>query len=183
MKSLINLAGLALALMAAGPAAAQLSQNSSGPIDITSDELSTGQCVSTWSGSAEALQDASRLRADTLKAFFQNKDPKPGATSSNCGDLIRMEAQGSVYYVTPSQRVRSNNAVYEATSDTIIMTGDVVAVQGQNVLRGERLVINTKTGQGQMQTNVKGRNKPGRVRGVFYPKQQQQASAPAAQRP
>ena len=29
------------------------------------------------------------------------------------------------------------------------MTGDVVAVQGQNVLRGDRMVFNTETGEGQ----------------------------------
>ena len=80
-----------------------------------------------------------------------------------------MEAEGSVYYVTPEQRVRSNKAVYEANTDTITMTGDVVAVQGQNVLSGDRMVFNTKTGQGQVMGGGKGSKS--RPRGVFYPKQ------------
>jgi hypothetical protein len=44
------------------------------------------------------------------------------------------------------------------------------------------MVINTETGQGQMQGEDKGRNKPNRVRGVFYPKQDNNAdgSTPSA---
>lgn len=169
-------AGLAAAALIAGPAAAQLAHNSDAPVDLTADELEVvnSQCLSVWRGSAEALQDTSRLRADVLKTYFQvaGTTRTGTASSTNCGALSRIEAEGNVFYVTPEQRVRGRNAVYDAASETITITGDVVAAQGQNVLRGERLVINVQTGQAQMQTNVKGRNKPGRVRGVFYPDQQ-----------
>jgi lipopolysaccharide export system protein LptA len=166
-----------LALAAAAPAAAQSAQpaqSSNLPIDITADELEVqnSQCISIWRGSAEALQDKSRLRADVLTAHFQPKGAaQPAAGSSaNCGDLVSLEAKGAVYYVRgPDQRVRGDAAFYDATKDTITMTGDVIAVQGQNVLRGTRMVINNKTGEGQMQGQNTGRNKAGRVRGVFYP--------------
>ena len=185
MKSLTGITFVAAALLAAQPAAAQLAANSNAPVDITADELEVvqGQCASVWKGSAEALQDTSRLRADVLRAFFVPKAkgttpaPAGAASSSACGDLLRMEAEGSVYYVTPDQRVRSNKAVYEANTDTITMTGDVVAVQGHNVLRGDRMVFNTKSGQGQMIGGGKGGKS--RPRGVFYPKQDD-ANAAAA---
>lgn len=171
--------GLAAAALLAGPAGAQLAHNSDAPVDLTADELEVinTQCLSIWRGSAEALQDKSRLRADVLKTFFQVSGGArtASATSTNCGALARIEAEGNVFYVTPEQRVRGRHAVYEAANETITITGDVVAAQGQNVLRGDRLVINVQTGQAQMHTNVKGRGKPGRVRGVFYPNQQQQA--------
>lgn len=173
----LTLAALAAAALVAAPAAAQLAQNSDAPVDLTADELEVfnTQCLSVWRGSAEALQDKSRLRADVLKTFFQTTGATRAGTASsaNCGALDRIEAEGNVFYVTPDQRVRGRHALYEAASETITITGDVVAAQGQNVLRGERLVINVKTGQAQMHTNVKGRGKPGRVRGVFYPDQQQ----------
>jgi lipopolysaccharide export system protein LptA len=171
-------AALGLALICAAPAAAQLAQNSDAPVDLTADELEVvnADCTAIWRGSAEALQDTSRLRADTLKIYNVRGAPKAGGTGPSCGDVDKMEAQGHVYYVTPQQRVRSNDAVYQAASTTIVFTGDVVAVQGLNVLRGERLTVNTTTGQAQMQTNAKGRNTPGRVRGVFYPKQKTQTS-------
>jgi lipopolysaccharide export system protein LptA len=185
MKSLSGITFAAAVLLAAQPAAAQLAANSDAPVDITADELEVvqGQCASIWKGSAEALQDTARLRADVLRAFFVPKPkgsapaPAGGASNSACGDLLRMEAEGSVYYVTPDQRVRSNRAVYEANTDTITMTGDVVAVQGQNVLRGDKMVFNTKSGQGQMLGGGKGGKS--RPRGVFYPKQDD-ANAAAA---
>ncbi len=178
MKSLTGITLAALAILCAHPAAAQLAAKSDAPVDITADELEVvqGQCLSVWKGSAEALQDTSRLRADVLKAYFEPNakgaapaTPAPAAgaapNTSSCGALIRMEAQGSVYYVTPQQRVRANAAVYEASTDNITMTGDVVAVQGQNVLRGDKMVFNQKTGQGVVQGGGKGgKNRPrGRI--------------------
>jgi lipopolysaccharide export system protein LptA len=173
---------LAAALMVAAPACAQLAANSKAPVDITADELETmnAQCQATWKGNAEALQDNARLRADVLKIFNKPGVAKPGTTQSGgCGDLDRMEAQGSVYYVTPDQKVRANTAVYEAGSTTITMTGDVVAVRGQDVLRGDRMVFNTVTGEGQMQGGG-GKGAKNRPRAVIYPSK---ASTPSAARP
>jgi lipopolysaccharide export system protein LptA len=186
MKSLTSITFATLALLCAQPAAAQLAAKSDSPVDITADELEVvqGQCISVWKGSAEALQDTSRLRADVLKAYFEPKakgtapaGAAGAASTSACGALIRMEANGSVYYVTPDQRVRANAALYDASTDNITMTGDVVAVQGQNVLRGDKMVFNQKTGQGNVVGGGKGgKNRP---RGVFYPKQDD-ANAAAA---
>ena len=171
-----------LMLLAGGPAAAQLAQGK-GPVDVTADtqDYTNSQCVNVWRGNVEALQETARLRTDLLKAYFQSKS-KAGSSSTSCGDLVRMEAQGAIYYVTPQQRVHGDAATYEAATDTLTMTGDVVAVQGQNVIRGQKMVINTKTGEGHMIGSATGRNQPGRVRGVFYPKQStadQAAAAPA----
>ena len=82
-----------------------------------------------------------------------------------------MEADGQVYFVTPERTVRADSAVYAFVGETITLTGNVIVVQGKSVVRGDRLTINTRTGQAQMSSNVTGRNKAGRVRGVFYPNQ------------
>ena len=185
MKSVVTTASLLAASLLgawalAAPAAAQLARNSDAPVDITADELEVAQnqCTSIWRGNAEAMQADSRLRANVLKATFATKANRPaagaGATGA-CGDLLRMEAEGSVFYVTPQQRVRGDAATYDATSDTIVMTGDVVAVQGQNVLRGTRMVFNLKTGEGKMMGGAGGRNAPNRPRGVFYPSKKTEA--------
>lgn len=175
---------LAAALLAAptAPAQAQLAAGSNAPVDITADELEVinARCLAIWRGSAEALQDNSRLRADVLTIRYAAARPVRTGAESSCGELQGLDAQGSVYYVTPAQRVRADAAVYDAASDTITMTGDVVAAQGQNVLRGERLVIQVATGQARMETSARGAGTPGRVRGVFYPNQTQ--GQPAAKR-
>jgi len=186
MKSLVTTSVLALALTAAlsasGAAQAQsLGPNADGPLDIAADELEVQNkaCVSIWRGKAEALQGQARLRADILKAFFQPKaGAQPGAGGTGaCGDLLRMEAQGSVFYVTSKdQRVRGDAGTYDVAAETVTLTGDVVAVQGQNVLRGSRMVFNTQTGEGRM---VGGSGN--RPRGVFYPSKKDKPKTGAPQ--
>lgn len=173
MKSLIGVAAMAGAVLAL-PALAQTPlTNSKAPVDVVADNLETSntKCEAVYSGNAEALQGTARLRANTLTIFTKRTPPKPGANSTGCGDMERLEADGSVYYVTPEQRARSNHATYEAGSTTITMTGDVVAVRGQNVLRGDRMVFNTDTGEGHVEGTAKGPGAKGRPRGVFYPQQ------------
>ena len=173
MKRVVCMAAVAATALLAGPSLAQIATHSKAPVDVVADtvETSNSGCTATYTGSAEALQDNARLRADVLRLFLKpgGKPAKPGTTSSGCGDMERMEAEGSVYYVTPDQRVRANKAVYEAGSTTITMTGDVVAVRGQNVMRGDKMVFNTDTGAGQVTGTAKGRGAKDRPRGVFYP--------------
>ena len=173
----------ALGLLAAGPAGAQLSQGSDAPVDITADSLEVvnTECLSIWSGSAEALQDRTRLRADVLKTYSKKGPAKAGGKGATCGELARMEAIGNVYYVTPQQKVRGDAADYDVPGERIVITGDVVAVNGQNVLRGERLTVNVATGDAQMQSNSKGRGGKARPRAVIYP-EKQQAAGPSAPR-
>lgn len=163
--------------LSAGSALAQIAPSSDAPVDVTADRLEAlnQDCRAIWSGSAEAVQDQSRLRANTITLINAK-------TAGRCGVLDRMEAVGDVFYVTPQQTVRSDSAIYTAANDTIVMSGQVVVAQGTNVLRGDRLSIVVKTGQATMETGSKGRGKPGRVRGVFYPNQASPASAqpPAA---
>lgn len=179
-------AGLtATALLAAGApmaaALAQIAPNGNGPIDITSDtgDFSNTTCVSTWSGSAEALQGDARLRADVIKAFLKPKAPSAapppaGATpdqQTNCGPTDHIEADGNVFYQTPDQIARGDHAVYTADNNLIVMTGDVIVLQGKNVVRGDRLTIHVKDRIALMESSAKGRGTPGRVRGVFYQNQ------------
>jgi lipopolysaccharide export system protein LptA len=157
-------AGLALAGLLAGGALAQVSTtNPKAPIDITADQAQVvkAECKSVWAGDAEALQSESRLRAKSITAYAAKK-------GDSCGDTNRLEADGDVYYVTPEQVVRGDHAVYAASSDTVVVTGNVIVLQGKNIARGDRLTIQVKTGAVQMD-GPKGRGSSGRVRGVFYP--------------
>lgn len=178
--------GLALAGGFGATAHAQLAAQSNGPIDITADNgtLVNSTCEATWSGAAEALQGNSRLRANTIKAFLKKKPPPaagqpsaaqsgPGgaANPSDCGATERIEADGNVFYVTPDQVAHGDHAVYSADADQIVMTGDVIVVQGKNVVRGDKMIIHVSTREVTIISNAQGRGIPNRVRGVFYPNQ------------
>jgi lipopolysaccharide export system protein LptA len=169
-----------LGLLAGGAAVAQVDTHSKAPIDITADqaEVSNTRCVAIWRGSAEAVQEKTRILADTLTVYSHSKgagtDGKP-----SCGGAARIEADGHVYYVTADQNARGDHAVYVQAKDQIVLTGDVVVVQGQNVARGDRLTITVSTREATMESNATGPGKPGRVRAVFYPDKTAQADGPA----
>lgn len=187
LRALVPLLTLAAPLVCAAPGAAwaQLASASKAPIDVTADQLvvEQGQCRASYKGAAEALQETSRLRADTIDLYNKAEEARPGS-SAHCGQLDRMEAHGSVYYVTPGKVVKGDDAVYTADNKTIVITGQVVVAQGKSVMAGTRLVINTDLGQATMESGVKGRGAKGRVRGVLYPNEaQSDAPGPEAPKP
>ena len=174
-----RLAVLVLALSWLGASAsAQISSNSKSPIDITANEAEVvnAQCTTTWRGNAEALQDKTRLRADTIIVRARPKGAGANGQPA-CGATERIQADGHVYYVTPDQNARSDHALYTAASDEVVMTGDVIVVQGNDVARGERLTINVNTHEARMQSGGAG---GGRVRAVIYP--DKAATGPAGAR-
>ncbi len=173
----LTMIALPLALAGAGAVHAQLAATSKAPVDITADQLEVqnAQCLTVWKGSAEALQDTSRLRANTLDMYSKVLGGGRGsAGAQNCGTLDRMEADGQVYYVTPNRVVKGDHAVYTADTKTIVLTGDVVATQCQDVIAGTKLTINTETGEATMISESKGR-----VRAVIYPNQQTDSTSTA----
>ena len=161
-------AAIALSLLS-GPALAQQASggggnDSSAPVDIAADqsEVINSQCKTIFRGNVEVLQDKARMRASMMTVYNRRKAPGGGGSkppgpggNNDCGDVDRVEAEGNVFYVTPEQTVRGDHAVYDYASDTIVVTGDVVAVQGQDVARGDRIIfrggvktrIDRKTGQ------------------------------------
>jgi lipopolysaccharide export system protein LptA len=154
------------------------------PLDISA--LNTEQFQqehrAVWWGDVEAIQGASRLNTPRLTAFFTPRDPNApkapaGAADSDMGKVERIEAEGPVYYTTPTQRAKGDHATYISADDTITMTGNVVLVQDKNVATGDKLVIEQKTGHSTLTSSA---SKPGqRVRAVLY----QNQAAPAAGAP
>lgn len=108
----------------------------------------------TLEGNAEATQGDNRLRAGRLNLV-----------TSGDGALTRIEASGDIYYVTPTETMRGDRAVYTPADDTVVITGDVILTQGENVMTGARLTYNVRSGTARME----GGGQAGRVQGVFYP--------------
>lgn len=167
-----------IGLAACAGAQAQVDTKSNAPIDITANqaEVITAKCIAIWRGAAEALQGDTRLRANTITVYAAPKGVGADGQQS-CGGTQRVVADGNVYYVTPTQNARGDHAVYTAAADQVVLTGDVIVVQGTDVARGARLTINTVTKQSTMESAVTGGDKPGRVRGVFYPDKKAQPDA------
>jgi lipopolysaccharide export system protein LptA len=191
MKRFAVITALAATLattLAVGGAVSQIS-GGGGPIDVTADELEMldSQKMAIWRGNVEAIQGENRMLANELQVHFSGRsgsapsaDQGPG---KNWGDVQKLVADGRVFFISPLQTARGNHAVYEMVPDTITMTGDVVVVQGENVVKGDKLVIQVKSGHATVVSNEKGRNKPERVRGVFYSEPGAPAASPAPAAP
>jgi lipopolysaccharide export system protein LptA len=144
----------------AGAATAQIGSPNA-PLAISADtsELDQAQNTVRFIGRAEAVQGDSRIRAGELRATF----------GDGMRQVLRIEATGDVYFVTPAQVARGDRAIYAVSEDTLTVTGDVILRQGENVLTGSRLVINTVSGQARMEGGPSEASSARRVRGVFYP--------------
>ena len=175
-------------LFLCGQAMAQIAPGGGdkGPIATNSDKLDRDDTkrMTILTGAVEAVQNGARLVADKLTIYSYgpgegpNAQAKPAgpakASSTSAQDdtsingVKQMIAEGHVFYVTQNETARSQRMVYDAEPDTITLTGDVTVVQGKNVLRGDKMVIDRKTGQTTAVSDATGRNNPNRVRAVIY---------------
>jgi len=161
----------ALALMAAMPvldssdALAQgLGFGSKGsPVNIESDELEINEKKGTaiFTGRVEANQDKFRLSSASLEVFY-NSNKEKGPTK-----VTQMEALGNVVIITKAQKITGSKAFFDMLKDTVTVTGDVVVTQGQNVIRGQKLLVDQKTGKTRFLSSSS--SSSGRVRGLFLP--------------
>lgn len=150
---LLTAAAIGIGLMALPTVGDAQSFQGDQPIMWGADHVDRTTASLSLRGRAELTQGTNRIRADRVE----------GAVTD--GALSRVEATGNVYFVTPEQTIRGDRAVYTPANDTIILTGDVILTQGDNVMTGGRLVYNTRTEAAQMEGGGSG----GRVQGVFHP--------------
>ena len=152
----------ALCLLAAmaSPLAAQqadirfggLQQDTTLPVEVTSDTLSVDQATgaAVFTGNVLAKQGEMRLTAGAIRVEY-----------TAAGDGIdRLLATDGVTLVSPTDAAEAREAVYTIASGTVVMTGDVLLTQGNAAISGEKLTVNLKDGTGTM---------TGRVRSVFTP--------------
>lgn len=147
-------------------AGAQVSQQG-GPVLVGGDNWHADENAHTqvWDGRVEITQADSRLRADHVTITHA-----AGGEGENkgWGEVVRIEASGNVYYVTPDNTVKGDTAVYTKAEDTMVISGDVILQQGKNVMTGTRLVAEVGNGVTTMDAAPTASGK-GRVRAVIYP--------------
>ena len=150
----------AAALACAAPSVAQIGAGR-GPIDIRADTVTfdENQRRATYRGDVDARQGDARILSDRLDIVFE-----AGEADGEMGEVRQISATGDVFYITPRERARGDRAVYTLEDDRIVMTGDVVVTQGDNVITGRKLTIEVETGR----STIDGQE--GRVRTVITPR-------------
>ena len=75
------------------------------------------------------------------------------------GKIRRIEAKGGVTVVQKDQHASGDTATFNMRENTVTLTGNVVVTRGQDILRGQRLVVDLTSGITRMDQ--------GRVEGLF----------------
>ncbi|WP_439817047.1 LptA/OstA family protein [Zavarzinia sp. CC-PAN008] len=179
------------------------------PISINADSLDVDQKakVATFRGNVLAVQGETRLKASEVRVHYDGAGtteadaptaPPPPATDNGGvpagtlgapaaaagaggGRISRIEAAGGVFVSTPTQTAEGDDALYDLRRKQITLTGKVVLTQGENVLRGSKLVVDLATDRTTLTAGGSGR-----VQGLFVPGQSpgqgQQGSQPGTPR-
>ncbi len=171
--------GLALAQGSNGPpnALQGFSKNRDEPVHIEAAtlEVRDKDKVATFGGNVHMVQGDTSMKCKTLVVFYDQEGNKAKAAkpmqAANPGPggeqkIRRLEARGSVVVTSKEQTATGQLGIFDMPTNTVTLTGDVVMTQGQNVLRGDKLVVNLSSGVSRVESAQGGR---GRVQGLFIP--------------
>ncbi len=96
--------------------------------------------------------------------------PAPSAASKK-REISRLEAKGDVVIVSEKDETSTSDwAIYNLPSQLVTIGGNVVLSQGQSVLKGDRLVIDLKTGESRFENTGTAASGGRRIRALFMPK-------------
>lgn len=158
------------------------------PIKIDADRLDVfdRESRATFSGNVVAVQGDSTIRCSTMTVHYRrgkdkdakdkdikDKDartePAADAAPADAGGLgengiRKVDCAGPVTVVQKDQVATGDSAVFDQAAKRIVLTGNVVLSQCQNVTRGSRLVYDMGTGRANMDPAP-----GGRVSALFVP--------------
>ena len=147
-------------------------------IDAATLEMRDKKKEATFSGNVKVVQGDTTMTSKTLVVFYeqapaaappanakaaakaapiQSTTAGPGGSSS----IKRLEARGNVKVTQKDQIVTGESAVFDTKTNLVTMLGGVVLTQGQNVLRGDRLLVDMTTGVSRVESDT------GKVQGLF----------------
>ena len=138
--------------------------DASQPIKIASDSLEVQRedQVAIFRGNVDAVQGDMNLHADTLIVRYDTN-------SDGDQEISQIEAEGNVFLSSPSETASGDEGIYNVIDGTIELFGSIVLTRGENVIRGDRLELNLKTGRSRVISEASGKS-GGRVKGLFIPK-------------
>jgi len=173
---------------AQGPAPGQSmlpGQNKDQPVQIeaASLEVHDKSKTATFSGNVQVVQGDTTMKCQSLVVFYGREvgiaqnEPKQASIApgpKGAQDIRKIEAHGGVTVVTKDQNATGDDAIYDLQSKTIKLIGNVIVSQGQNVIHGESVVVDTVTGNARVESSEGGGTVPGRVRALIQPNQKGQ---------
>jgi lipopolysaccharide export system protein LptA len=165
-------------------------ENKDAPVQIEAAtlEVHDKSKTATFSGNVQVVQGDTTMRCRSLVVFYGQevglgesgaeattntavKTPLGGTKGAQ--NIRRIEARGGVTVLTKDQSASGDLGIYDLKTKTITLSGNVVVSQGQNVIHGERVVVDTETGNARVESGGSGAGASaaggGRVRALIQP--------------
>jgi lipopolysaccharide export system protein LptA len=181
---------LAQGIATSNPAKPGQFENKDAPVQIEAAtlEVHDKSKTATFSGNVQVVQGDTTMRCRSLVVFYGQevgiagsgaeattsatvKTPLGGTKSAQ--NIRRIEARGGVTVLTKDQSASGDLGIYDLQTKTITLSGNVVVSQGQNVIHGERVVVDTETGNARVESGGGGAGANaaggGRVRALIQP--------------
>jgi lipopolysaccharide export system protein LptA len=149
------------------------------PKGSTGTELTNAKPAKATPGDATAQNATSSSGTTSVAGKSSDSVVSQGSGPGSNKDqrITKLEAKdGVVITSNKDETTTSDWAIYDFRSDLVTIGGSVVLTQGQNVLKGDRLVMDLKTGESHFE-NTGDTATGGRIRALFMPKQEGAASA------
>ena len=171
--------------------------DSNEPINIESDSLEVNDAKKTaiFRGNVVAVRGEMEMRTPELEVYYSGQvaggatggGPAGGGASAGPGgkgsQLTRLRAKKKVLITSNnSQTAKSDWADFDVVEQKITIGGNVVVSQGKNIMKGEKLIIDLKTGESRFETTANSKTR-GRVTGVFHPSKKPGKKAGAKPKP
>jgi lipopolysaccharide export system protein LptA len=159
-------------------------------IEATTLEVRDKDKVATFLGNVHLVQGDTTMRCKSLVVYYEdnrdkdkNKDKKTAGSGMKAAEpgpggqqqIRRIEAKGGVHVTQKDQFATGETGIFDMTTNTVTLMGNVVVTRGKDILRGHRLVVDLTTGVSRMEA---GRPGQGRVEGLFQPSQRDPRAPP-----
>jgi lipopolysaccharide export system protein LptA len=162
------------------------SANASKPVDIEADTLEVDDKKKTavFRGNVSATQGDVNLKSKEVYVTYTARENKTASAASSdtagpqfgggSSEITQIDAKGNVFVTTKAnsgqqaQQAKSDWAIFDVRKQQVTLGGDVVLAQGENVIRGSKLVIDLTTGLSRFE-NPGGAGGPGRMQAIFTP--------------
>jgi lipopolysaccharide export system protein LptA len=155
-------------------------RNRKDPVKIEANtlEVKDKEKVAIFRGNVVVTQGDTQMRCKELEVHYEGNalgaDPRQNVPATKTQQqnasaqrIKRLIAVGGVIVIAKDQKATGDKGIFEMAANTVTLDGNVIVTQGQNVMRGDKLLVNLTDGTSKLD----GVKKQGvqRVEGLFFP--------------
>lgn len=134
-------------------------------IEAATLEVRDKDKTATFSGNVQVVQGDTTMKCQNLVVSYGQeigiaggeKTASVTTTKSTPGmpqgaqNIRKIVARGGVTVITKDQNAKGDEGIYDLTTKTITLQGHVTVSQGQNVINGEKVVVDMVTGSARVE--------------------------------